>query len=336
MFNVRSLLFLVLISVNSSVAANQTARNPLEEEVVAVVSAEEEFPSLTSDNYEDFECIQSNNCCNTCCEPWIYLDHVEGRWLDNTQGYTSFGLFLPLPIFGTSKLLPFVDLREHVFNRGRTAGNFGGGVRFRANKISTAFGVNAFFDYRKASWNHYFYQLGFGFEVLNPCCDFRVNTYLPIGERHAHSKLQVFNLGDGFKAKCRERRNSMYGYDVELGRWLKRVGLCDNFNLYGAVGFYSYFPNKHQHDVYGGEARLAARIGNYLSFEIKGGYDNVFHTLVQGRITLTIPFDIFTKIRQCCHQECCSSYDIACQPIYRQEIIPLSNKECCCTWNWDD
>lgn len=350
MFNVKNLLFIALISLNANIAlseefdSDQTATTPLQEEIVADVApadgapAQEGSPSLASTGNnspdEELECTQSNPCCNLCCEDWIYLEHTEGRWLDNNQGYTSLGIFLPLPVLG-SKFLPFVDLREHLFNNGKTAGNFGAGLRFIDYETSTAFGVNAFFDYRKASWNHYFYQLGLGFEVLTPCYDFRVNTYLPIGEKYGHSKLQVFNLGDGFQAICRERRSSMYGYDLEIGRWLKKALLCDYLDLYGAIGFYSFFPQKHHQIIYGGEARLVSRFGRYVSFEIKGGYDCVFHGLVQGKIALNIPFDIF-KTGQCCSKECCCSYDIVCQPVYRQEIIPLNNKECCCTWNWDD
>jgi hypothetical protein len=280
---------------------------------------------------EDTPC---NSSGQQCCDDWTYVDHVEGRWLDNHQGYTSFGLFLTLPKFSTPQSLLFLDFREHLFNNGRSAGNFGGGARFIDK--STIYGINAFFDYRNASWNHHFYQLGSGLEIFNSWCDLRFNMYFPIGQRYAKSRNHHFDLGDGFQCTCSQRRQSMWGYDAEVGRWLKRMGPSDWFDLYAAIGFYSYQPNKHRGNFYGGEARLASRIGRYLSIEVRGGYDKVLRTMVQGRISLAIPFETLISLGKGFKRDkSYGSRDVVCQPIHRQEIIALSEKECCWAWNWD-
>lgn len=284
-----------------------------------------------------FDCESCNTCCASCCDGWVYVDHVEGHWLDNRQGYTSLGVFLPVPILKSSTFLPFVDLRGHWFNNGKAAANLGGGLRYINTKTSRVFGVNAFYDYRRISWNNDAHQLGIGFEALSPCWDIRINGYLPLGERSFHSKRHCFEFSGDFFATCRASRSSMSGFDAEIGKWLTR---CNCFNLYGAVGFYSYFPNKHNRNLYGGQARLLADIGRYVSLEVRGGYDQVSHGMMQGRIAITIPFDaIFRRTGNNCNDRGCQScccFDIACQPIYRQEIIALSGKDCCWQWNWDD
>lgn len=291
--------------------------------------------------YEEpcFDCAPCNPCCMSCCDGWVYVDHVEGHWLDNREGYTSLGLFVPVPISKTPRFLPFLDLRGHWFNDGKAAANLGGGLRLINYNTSRVFGVNAFYDYRKVSWNNEVHQIGIGFEALSPCWDFRFNGYFPLGERSFHSRRHHFEFteGDGFMASCRESRNSMAGFDAEVGRWLNR---CNCFNLYGAIGFYSYFPNKNKRNLYGGQARLLADIGRYVSLEVRGGYDQVSHGMVQGRITITIPFDTISRWagNNCSNRNCqnCCCFDVACQPIYRQEIIALSGKDCCWEWNWCD
>lgn len=265
-------------------------------------------------------------CCpSICCEPRVYVDHVEGRWLDNREGYTSLGVFLPLT---HGNFLPFLDVRSHVFNDGWTAANLGGGFRIANNDASAIFGINAFYDYRKAAWSHYYRQVGVGMEVLSECLDFRLNGYFPI-ERTSHGEKHFFRFADGFKATCQQRRQSLSGFDAELGRYLCNCccdcDCCCCFNLYAALGFYSYFPDEHEDNIYGGQLRLASKIGRYLELEVRAGYDRINHTMAQGRVTFTLPL--------CC-ETCDTICNWMCQPIFRQEIIALGKKDCCWTWNW--
>lgn len=293
----------------------------------------------TSEN----SCRSCLNKSNECCEVWgypfrLYIDHVEGRWLDNSEGYTSFGSFLALQELDVKcyDVFPFLDVREHVFNNGRTAANLGGGFRFIDRKNYKVFGINAFYDYREKHHKRYS-QLGIGLEMLSYCWDLRLNGYFPMG-KWGHSKSVSKTFEGGFFAECREHQSGMWGGDVEVGRWLKRRGACDYFDLYGAIGAYYYSARKHhQHNIIGGEARLAANLGRYFSVEVRGGYDQVYHASAQARVTLTIPFDI--KWNSCCKETCldnCCLKELAYQPVRRQEIIALDRKDCCFEWNWDD
>lgn len=303
-----------------------------------------------------FECcaepyyLDEDVCCDPCeswynpvcasCEYWqsplrLTLSHVEGHWLDNHEGYTSLGLFDAVYGDGYHCPLAFVDIREHVFNNGKNAANIGGGLRY--GYCNSVLGVNAYYDYRQASWNQVFRQLGVGFEFLHPCVDVRFNMYFPVGDHHRHSSTKVFDhyIGD-FKATCREHRKSVGGGDLEFGRYIFCKGPCDCYDLYAAIGSYYYDYTRHHDQAFGGQVRLLSHVGRFLTFEIKGGYDPVFHGQVQGRATVSIPLDCLCSLFNDCG--CCSTCSDGCcilyTPVVRQEVIALEHKKCCWTWNW--
>lgn len=282
--------------------------------------------------YDEGECGNCEPCCDvlsSCSQ--VYLGHTEGRWLDYDQGYTTIGLFSNLPFFRNTQFLTFVDLRGHFFNDGKKAANIGAGVRYLTNN-NRVFGINAFYDYREAYWNKNFNQVGVGLEMLSDSWDVRLNGYFPLGKKFGHSHAHHFRYPGGFFATVREKREAMAGGDVEIGKWIRRKGPCDFFDLYAAFGTYFYFPKEHK-DVYGGEIRLLSNLGRYVTLEAKGGYDNVFHGVGLGRIILSLPLDLLFGSKKCgCEDFCCTT--ITCQPVYRQEIIALSNKKCCWDWNW--
>ncbi len=279
---------------------------------------------------------------SSCCEDQIFtpwqspsrssLSHTEGNWLDNHEGYTSIGTFSELPFFETCSFTPFIDVRGHFFNDGKTAANVGIGFRFQKEGRSEIFGVNAFYDFREASWNHIFHQAGIGFEYLTPCADFRLNAYLPLGSSLAHSSTKVFQYEGGYRASAKSQRLSYGGADFEMGTWLKRPGACNFFDLYGAIGAYYYAARHHHRNEYGSKARLEARFLDYFSFELKGGFDEVYHGMAQGTLAVAIPLDlIFDGCRNTCS---CPNDRALYQSIHRQEIIALSKKQCCMKWNW--
>lgn len=273
------------------------------------------------------------NCNTNCCSPF-FLEHVEGRWLDNSQGYTSVGFFMPFLFPAVSGCYPFLDSRLHVFNDGKTAANLGGGLRMFNCDCTTVFGINAYYDYRKASWNHYFHQVGVGLEVLNDCLNISLNGYIPLGHG-AHSKTCFYDLDDGLEASCRQKRRVRPGVDLEIGRWLLDDCSCEYFDLYGAVGFYSYFSHQNQKcqkNTYGGEVRLASNICHCVSLELRGGYDRVNHIQGQVGVMITLPFEtgLVRGVDGCCNQS------KLCQPVQRQEILYLGKKECCWKKNWDE
>lgn len=301
-----------------------------------------------NDGYETYDCRTSdNNCCTLnanlqtqCCDLlWdplrLYVDHVEGRWLDNGMGYTSLGIFYSPIKMGD--LIPFLDLRGHIFNDGRAAGNVGGGLRYVVSDQDAVYGVNAYYDFRQSSWRHHWYdQVGVGFERLSPCFDVRINGYIPINST-AHSSKHFFDVGNGFFATCREKRSSMWGLDAEIGKWLFQDCYC--FDLYGALGaYYNGDKKNNDHHALGGQARLAAYFYKYFSAEVQAGYDEHNHGMAQGRVTVEIPLSSFSFWKDACSSQtslCDCLRDLFYQPVERREIIALGGKDCCWTWNWN-
>lgn len=279
----------------------------------------------------------------------LYVDYVEGRWLDNHEGYTSLGVFYAFRNIGFCEIVPFIDLRYHIFNDGKRAANFGGGLRYINYQRRMAFGINAYYDFRKGSWNHYYKDIGLGVEILSPCVDVRLNGYIPVGKRDAFSSARIFDQFEGdFLATCRQKRSSLWGVDGEVGRWLKRKCPCDFFDLYGAIGWH-YFSSRdhHKKDLYGGDVRLLTNLGSFFVFELRGGYDSVYHGMVQGRLTLSVPTEMLGYglsyltgtgpiAYDCCKPACNPCCGEFFEPVQRQEIMVLSKKDCCWTWNWED
>ena len=70
----------------------------------------------------------------------ITARHIEGRGVGYTQGYSTLEMFLAPPASVDKSFLPFLDLRGHIFNKGKPAANAGFGLRFIGNHI---FGINA-------------------------------------------------------------------------------------------------------------------------------------------------------------------------------------------------
>lgn len=260
-----------------------------------------------------------------------YVDHVEGNWFDNCQGYTSIGVFKGFPQLGFCKIIPFFDGRLHFFNNDKKAANVGVGLRRITHGSPNVIGANAYYDYRKTSFAH-FNQLGVGFEFLTPCCDIRINGYL-LGRKAKHSKQEFDDFTGDFFETCREKQLDLSGVDFEIGRWLRRCGSCNCLDFYGAIGAHYYDKRR-----YGPEVRLVTYFARYLYLEIKAGYDRHHGGMAQGVINFSIPFFGYPS---CSGKGCESSCNNYCcvedlyQPVYRQEIINVGSKECCWTWNWD-
>ena len=113
----------------------------------------------------------------------IRLRHIESKGLGYNKGYSSLDAFLTYPKW-SGDFLPFVDLRGHVFNDGKTAANAGWGFRYLSEPKKRVFGLNFYYDYRDASKKSY-RQVSAGLEALGITWDFRMNGYLPVGGKRS-------------------------------------------------------------------------------------------------------------------------------------------------------
>lgn len=249
----------------------------------------------------------------------ITLSHTEGKGLGYTQGYTSLDLFLSQPL--ECGIVPFIDLRGHIFNNGKTASNSGLGIRWLDAYFDEVWGINAFYDTLQGKYRSY-HQVGLGFEALGRNWDVRVNGYLPV--KHKMTPLYQFSYLSlaPFLVRGTERF-AMKGLDAEIGY---HCSYFCNLEFYAGAGPYCYWGHsvptenvwlvKHEKAV-GGRFRASVSFLNYLSLEGVTTYDNQFKWTGQVTLAFTIPFDLTFSFCGC------NSYldQRLYQPVLRNEII---------------
>jgi hypothetical protein len=255
--------------------------------------------------------------CQQTARPFrISARHIEGGGIGYTQGYTSLDLFFS-HLWNQS--LPFLDLRGHVFNNGRFAANAGLGYRHLWKQY--IFGANAYYDYRNTNRYHY-NQVSAGFEVLARRWDLRINGYLPVGPTHTGWYRSDFAGFQGHYLFVRQKQEfSMRGLNAEAGAYSDRFR---SFWCYGGIGPY-YYEGKGK-NAYGGRARFNVNYGPYVTMEVSGSYDNVFHGIVQGQFALNVPFGPRGRRKTESIPDWCALRERLVQPVQREEIVVVDHR----------
>jgi hypothetical protein len=220
-----------------------------------------------------------------------------------------------------------------VFDNGKFAAN--GGVGLRLLHQCKVYGINAYYDYRHTKKKNY-NQISFGLETMGVRWDFRLNGYIPLGNRKSSPyditksvsapSFDYFFDHQAYINQTTTTKNkvefSMAGVDLEAAYHILNH---NHFDFYAAAGPY-YYNYKH-HSAIGGRVRLFAKIRKYLSLEMIESYDSRFHNNIQGSIALNIPLGQTSKLsKNKKFKNCDDSYFIAkrlFQDVERQEIIVL-------------
>lgn len=250
----------------------------------------------------------------------LELGYNTGKWISLDEDYSEASLFTPYA--RTYDWIAFSDIHAYRFNDGKWGASLGLGTRYRMDD-DRLFGINAYYDYRRAFATKSFHQAGLGLEWLTPYYDVRVNGYLPIYHRIQHSHCEVFDSieGDFFAKRC-HLEYAYSGIELEVGAPF--LNDCD-FSLYGASGPY-YYACPHVDHFWGGYARLELGWKSIVSCEIRASYDKVYSTKVQGIFKISIPLDWSSLCSLC---ECESLFT---QPVKRNGVILTEH---CCDWKWN-
>lgn len=264
----------------------------------------------------------------------ITARHIESGGIGYNQGYTTVEAFLA-PDPSQRSIIPFVDIRGHVFNNAKYAVNGGFGIRALAG--CRVYGANVYYDYRHSKHKNY-NQIGFGFESLGIRWDFRANGYVPVGSKKSSrydlhtTSTAAFDTFQGNQALIRQSlttqgkvQYAMTGANAEVAfHFLKN----EQVDLYAAAG--PYYFNYGSKQAIGGQARLGARIYEYLTLEAINSYDTRFHDRVQGSVGINIPLGPRPDISKSKKLEGCSCRCLVAQrlvqDVERQEIIVLDHK----------
>lgn len=245
------------------------------------------------------------------------------------QGYgTASGFLTPN---WQRKFQPFLDVRGHMFNNGRTASNIGIGSRFATGQW--AVGANCYYDFRDARHLRT-HQIGPGLEILNPYVDFRLNGYIPISNETGKAPPR-FAFASGNTLYIRQKATTaLPNIGAELG--IPIPGLI--VDPYFSVGSYYLFEKhplgKRCGAAWGGMARLSILLFNGISIGGEVSYDREYKTRANGYVSLSFPLGPNTirtsgkRWKNWYSQECFAAAKMQrrmTQGVIRQEIIPVCN-----------
>ena len=160
------------------------------------------------------------------------LRHIESGGIGYDDGYTTVDAFLA-PTPNELTLMPFLDLRGHVFDDASLAANLG--VGFRKIAACRVYGVNAYYDYRNIDHVNYG-QMGFGLETLGKRWDFRINAYQPIDRGVPAIDEIEFSQFVGNQLMLSENYQ-MKGFNTNFGVHFGRNRLCDFYDFRPDFGF---------------------------------------------------------------------------------------------------
>ncbi|MBI2742424.1 MAG: inverse autotransporter beta domain-containing protein [Chlamydiales bacterium] len=274
------------------------------------------LPALWADKAE------SEALCQTEVKPYnVGARHIESKGVGYQQGYTTVEGFFTTPKSLDTCLIPFLDLRGHVFNNGKLAANAGLGARFISSRV---WGINSYYDYRRTERFHY-NQVSVGLESLGKVWDFRLNGYLPVGKKASRLYHVKFHEFEGNSMILQAKREfAMKGVNGEAG---VHIEMPKGMSCYIAAGPY-YFEGEGKNAI-GGEARARVMLHKYLGVSVNGSYDSVFKGIVQGELRLTYPFGpknhaVKSRGRSCSDTQ--ALYAVAMQPVDRNEIIVVDRK----------
>ncbi len=262
--------------------------------------------------------------CGQAPHPYrIELRHIESKGIGYNQGYSTVEGFFTVPSLQNSSWIPFFSAAGHVFNDGKPAATAGVGLRYLTTRT---WGLNAFYDYRKTEHFHY-NRVGAGFETLGERWDYRINGYAPVGKKTSPFYQKRFDKFEGHHLiLSRKQEFAMNGVNAEAG---VHFAEAKNYNFYAAAGPY-YMWNEGK-AAWGGEARLNMNAFEYLRVQLSGSYDNIYHGIVQGQLSLVIPFGGRKRLtKQSLYAGCPSQLTMsqrAMQAVDRFEIIPVDHKK---------
>ena len=137
--------------------------------------------------------------------------------------------------------------------------------------------------------------------------------------RYGHAKFDSFE-GHSMIIS-RKKEFAMWGINAEIGKEFRKKF---PFKCYGAIGPYYY--GRSNTNAWGGQIRFNTEINEYIRLEFNGSYDNIFHGIGQGQLSLVLPLGS-TK-RKGSSQKCKEPLrQRISQRVERNEIIVVDHKK---------
>jgi hypothetical protein len=262
-------------------------------------------------------------CSDRCQSMRVSARHIENKGIGYHTGYTTLEAFLAAPVDRWA-VMPFVDLRGHIFNNGHWAAN--GGLGLRSLWKERIYGAYAYYDYRDTKRKGY-NQVSFGVETLGTFWDLRFNGYVVVGDRRSHTYDTQFSEFSGNNIYYTQKfQYALSGGNAEVGFYPLKMR---NVTLYTGIGPY-YLKGPVAGAVWGGQTRAKAMWKDYVGAEVSYSYDHTFKNIVQGQVFVSYPFGPKRKVRKSQERPCIDNY-LLCQrmiePVVKSEIIPIKTRK---------
>jgi hypothetical protein len=293
---------------NDSSAAEPSDQANVEEQGSEPVMANDSFATQPTEQVRDdkpspsmsMQSEDSQWCLSPYHEMHAGIRHNEANGIGYKDGYTTLEAFGIYDGWG-SGFMPFVDLRGHVFNNGKLAGNVGIGERTLFTSINHTFGSYLYYDVRKAGHHLTVNQLSPGIELVGERMEYRINGYFPVGKNKGKKFGYAFDKFTGHNILLKFKQNqAMIGFDAEVGAHIPQN---TTYDVYAAAGPY-YFHSSNA-SAWGGKVRLLGRYKEYVTLEVAYSYDKLFRNVVQGSVAFALPFG--RKLQRC--GKCCPQTD---------------------------
>lgn len=261
-----------------------------------------------------------SDCAPTPKSMRIDARYIEGRGVGYSKGYgTLEAFFAPPP--DLLLVMPFIDLRGHLFSNRKWAAN--GGIGARALLKDRVYGAAAYYDYRNTNKKNY-NQISFGLETLGTLWDLRLNGYFVLGKTISSGYDPTFTRLSGNHIYYSQKfEYALSGGNAEIGF---HVLDFQGVKLYTAAGPY-YLNGPLGTGVFGGQARLRGSWKDIVSLELSYSYDHLYSNIVQGQVGLTFAFGPRLKGKNPNNYSCskrAALYDCMVEPFVKSEIIPVS------------
>ncbi|MBP7074286.1 MAG: hypothetical protein KBA81_02760 [Rhabdochlamydiaceae bacterium] len=239
--------------------------------------------------------------------------HRESQGVGYNQGYSTLDYYLTSQ---HDKLEFLFNLRGHIFNDAKAAGNGGIAFRYSLKEDTSRIGANLYYDVRDSK--HFIaQQIAGGLEWISKKIDVRMNGYLPVGKERSFSEHKFQGFTGNQVLVRRKLSGALPCMEGEVGTSLAKP-------FYFAAGTYYLFSDEshdlHLGKAWGWKARFDVEMGHYFSIGMLDTHDHIFNTRVQGYLGLNIPLGPWKNMKD-------GFKNLEKRRIVRNEIIPIQTKK---------
>ncbi|MGH2611540.1 MAG: hypothetical protein ACRDFB_00655 [Rhabdochlamydiaceae bacterium] len=243
----------------------------------------------------------------------LTLRHRESQGVGYNQGYSTLDYYLTSQ---HDKLEFLFNLRGHLFNDAKTAGNGGFAFRYSLNDDNSRLGVNLYYDVRETT-HFVVQQVASGLEWMSQNIDVRMNSYVPIGKQRNFSQYRFEGFTGNHVLIKRKFTGALPSIEGEIG-----TSLANPF-YFAAGTYYLFRETSHAMQIgnaWGWKARFDIDMGSYFTVGALITQDRIFKARIQGYLALNIPLGPWKSMKD-------ESKNFERRRIIRNEIIPIQSRK---------